>query len=162
MTKIIKYQNDYTGEVFDNYMNCFKSEMKFKFGRARTGIVAVFNDGKIGDISEVFDKTFVSGLNENVINAIIFPSSEIAHTFINDFQSYWLDIDGSEPTPFDPYVCDNNKPDTLIFIPSINADDENSPSFISVEEAKLIIRSFSQSMGLAEKAKEMVNNSDKV
>lgn len=161
MTKIIKYQNDYTGEVFDNYMNCFKSEMEFKFGRARTGIVAVFNDGKIGDISEVFDETSVSGLNGNVINAIIFPSSEIAHTFINDFHSYWLDIDGSEPTPFDPSVCDNNKPDTLIFIPSINTDDENYPAFICAAEAKLIINSFRQDMIFAEKAK-MIDNSNKV
>lgn len=162
MTKIIKYQNDYTGEVFDNYANCFKSEMEFKFGRARTGIVSVFNDGKIGDISEVFDARTPSGLDTERINAIIFPSSEIAHIFINDFHSYWLDVDGSEPTPFNPSVCDNNKPDTLIFIPSINADDENYPAFICVEEVKMIINSFSQDMKFAEEAKRMVDSSDKV
>ena len=159
--KTVKYQNDYTGEMFDNYKECFDSEAEFMFSRANTGIIAVLEGGRIGDIIEAFDSFYVSGLNSDRINAIIFPSAETAHAFIDNFKSYWYEVDGSEPEPFDPDVCDDNYPDTLIFIPSINANDENYPSFISAAEAKLIIHSFRQDMKLAEKAKRMVDNSDK-
>lgn len=157
----IKYQNDYTGEMFDDYKECFDSEAKSMFSRANTGIIAVLDGGKIGDIIEAFDSRYVSNLNPDSVNAIIFPSAETAHTFIDNFKSYWYETDGTEPEPFDPDICDDNKPDTLIFIPSINANDENYPSFISVAEAKLVIHSFRQDMKLAEKAKRMVDNSDK-
>lgn len=157
----IKYQNDYTGEVFDDYKECFDSEAKFMFSRANTGIIAVLDGGRIGDIIEAFDSFYVSGLNTDRVNAIIFPSAKVAHAFINNFKSYWYEKDGSEPEPFDPDACDDNYPDTLVFIPSINANDENYPSFISAAEAKLIIHSFRQDMKFAEKAKRMVDNSDK-
>ena len=158
----IKYQNDYTGEMFDDYKECFDSEVRFMFSKDNTGIIAVLNGGKIGDIMEAFDSDSVSGLDPDSVNAIIFPSAETAHTFIDNFKSYWYEVDGSEPEPFDPDVCNDNCPDTLIFIPSLNVNDENYPSFISVAEAKLIIASFRQDMELAEKAKRMVDNSDKV
>ena len=160
----VKYQNDYTGEMFDDYEECFNSEVKFMFSRDNTGIIAVLDGGRIGDIIEAFDSASVSGLNTNRVNAITFPSAKAAHDFINNFKSYWYwyNTDGTEPEPFDPDICDDNKPDTLVFIPSINADDENYPSFISAAEAKLIINSFLQDMKLAEKAKRMVDNSDKV
>lgn len=158
----IKYQNDYTGEMFDDYEECFDSEAKFLFSEANTGIIAVLDGGKIGDITEVFDSRTPSGLDTDRTNAIVFPSAESAYDFIDNFKSYWYEVDGTNPKPFDPNVCDDNKPDTLIFIPSINADDENYPSFISTAEAKLIIHSFRQDMKLAEKAKRMVGNSDKV
>ena len=157
----IKYQNDYTGEMFDNYEACFDSEAKFLFSEANTGIITVFDDGRIGDIIEAFDSRYVGGLNPDSVNAIIFPSAKTAHAFIDNFKSYWNEVDGTEPEPFDPDVCDNNYPDTLIFIPSINANDENYPSFICAAEAKLIINSFLQDMKLAVKAKRMVDNSDK-
>ena len=158
----VKYQNDYTGEMFDDYEECFDSEAKFLFSEANTGIITVLDGGRIGDIIEAFDGRYVSGLDPDKVNAIIFPSAETAHTFIDNFKSYWYEVDGSEPEPFDPDVCDDKYPDTLVFIPSINANDENSPSFISAAEAKLIIHSFRQDMELAEKAKRMVDNSDKV
>ena len=160
--KTVKYQNDYTGEMFDNYKECFNSEAKFMFSRANTGIIAVLDGGRVGDIIEAFDSRYVNGLNIDSINAIIFPSAKVAHAFINNFKSYWDETDGTEPVPFDPDVCNDKYPDTLIFIPSINANDENCPSFISMAEAKLIIHSFRQDMELAEKAKRMVDNSDKV
>ena len=157
----VKYQNDYTSEMFDDYEECFDSEAKFMFNKDNTGIIAVLDDGRIGDIIEAFDSASVSGLNTNRVNAITFPSAKAAHDFINNFKSYWYNTDGTEPKPFDPDICDDNKPDTLVFIPSINADDENYPSFISAAEAKLIINSFLQDMKLAEKTKRMVDNSDK-
>ena len=159
--KTVKYQNDYTGEMFDSYEECFDSEAKFLFSKDNTGIITVLDGGRIGDIIEAFDSAFVSGLNPDRVNAIIFPSAKVAHTFIDNFKSYWNEVDGTEPEPFDPDVYDDNKPDTLIFIPSISANDENYPSFISAAEAKLIINSFQQDMKLAEKAKRMVDNSDK-
>ena len=158
----VKYQNDYTGEMFDDYEECFNSEVKFMFSKDNTSIIAVLDDGRIGDIIEAFDSASVSGLNTNRVNAITFPSAKAAHDFINNFKSYWYNTDGTEPKPFDPDICDDNKPDTLVFIPSINANDENCPSFISAAEAKLIISSFRQDMELAEKAKRMVDKSDKV
>ena len=158
----VKYQNDYTSEMFDDYEECFDSEAKFMFNKDNTGIIAVLDDGRIGDIIEAFDSASVSGLNTNRVNAITFPSAKAAHDFINNFKSYWYNTDGTEPKPFDPDICDDNKPDTLVFIPSINANDENCPSFISAAEAKLIISSFRQDMELAEKAKRMVDKSDKV
>ena len=157
----IKYQNDYTGEMFDDYKECFDSEAKFLFSQDNTGIITVLDGGRIGDIIEAFDSDSASGLDPNSINAIIFPSAETAHAFIDNFKSYWNEVDGSEPKPFDPDVCNDDYPDTLVFIPSINADDENFLSFISVAEAKLIIHSFRQDMKLAEKAKRMVDNSNK-
>lgn len=160
----VKYQNDYTGDLFDNYKECFDSEAKFLFSEANTGIITVLDGGKMRDIIEAFDSRYVNGLNTDSINAIIFPSAKVAHNFIDNFKSYWSEVDRYEPEslPFDPDVCDDNCPDTLIFIPSINANDENYPSFISAAEAKLIISSFRQDMELAEKAKKMVDNSDKV
>lgn len=160
--KTIKYQNDYTGEMFDDYKECFDSEAKFLFSEASTGIITVLDGGRTGDIIEAFDSASVSGLNSDSINAIIFPSTETAHNFLDNFKSHWYEVDGTKPEPFDPDVCNDNDPDTLVFIPSINANDENCPSFISVAEAKLIIHSFRQDMELAEKAKRMVDNSDKV
>lgn len=157
----VKYQNDYTGEMFDDYEECFNSEAKFLFSEANTGIIAVLDDGRIGDIIEAFDSRFVSGLNPDSVNAIIFPSAETAHAFIDNFKSYWYEVDGTNPEPFDSNVCNDNDPDTLIFVPSINANDENYPSFICAAEAKLIIHSFRQDMKLAEKAKRMVDNSNK-
>lgn len=157
----VKYQNDYTGDLFDNYKECFDSEAKFLFSEVNTGIITVLNDGRIGDIIEAFDGRYVNGLNTDSINAIIFPSAKTAHAFINNFKSYWNEVDGTEPEPFDSNVCDDNKPDTLIFIPSINANDESYPSFICAAEAKLIIGSFRQDIELAEKAKRRVDNSDK-
>lgn len=160
--KTIKYQNDYTGEMFDDCKECFDSEAKFLFSEANTGIITVLDGGRTGDIIEAFDKDSVSGLNPDSVNAIIFPSAKVAHNFIDNFKSYCYEVDGSEPEPFDPDVCDDNNPDTLIFIPSINANDENYPSFICAAEAKLIIHSFRQDIELAEKAKRIVDNSDKV
>jgi len=157
----IKYQNDYTGEMFDDYKECFDSETRFMFSRENTGIIAVLDGGKVGDIIEAFDSRTPSGLDTDRIDAIVFPSAKTAHAFINNFKSYWYEVDGSEPEPFDPDVCDDKYPDTLIFIPSINANDENYPSFICAAEAKLIMGSFQQDMKLAEKAKRMVDNSDK-
>ena len=159
--KTVKYQNDYTGEMFDNYEECFDSEAKFLFSEANTGIITVLDDGRIGDIIEAFDSRFVSGLNPDKVNAIIFPSAKVAHAFIDNFKSYWYEVDETEPEPFDPDVCNDDYPDTLIFVPSINANDENYPSFICAAEAKLIIHSFRQDMKLAEKAKRMVDNSNK-
>lgn len=158
----IKYQNDYTGEMFDTYKECFDSEAKFMFSRANTGIIAVLDGGRIGDIIEAFDSRYVGGLNHDSVNAIIFPSAETAHAFIDNFKSYWYEVDRTNPEPFDSNVCDDNRPDTLVFIPSINADDRNYPSFISMAEVKLIINSFRQDMKLAEKAKRMVDKSNKV
>lgn len=158
----VKYQNDYTGEMFDDYEECFDSEAKFMFSRNNTGILAVLDGGRIGEIMEAFDSRYVNGLNTDSINAIIFPSAKVARAFINNFKSYWYEKDGSEPEPFDPDACDDNYPDTLVFIPSINANDENYHSFISAAEAKFIIHSFSQDIKLAVKAKRMVDNSDKV
>ena len=157
----VKYQNDYTGEMFDDYEECFNSEVKFMFSKDNTGIIAVLDGGRIGDIIEAFDSASVSGLDTDRVNAITFPSAKVAHDFINNFKSYWYNTDGTEPKPFDPCICDDNNPDTLIFIPSINTDDENYPSFISAAEAKLIIHSFRQNVELAEKAKRRVDNSDK-
>lgn len=157
----VKYQNDYTGDLFDNYKECFDSEAKFLFGEANTGIITVLDGGKMRDIIEAFDSRYVNGLNTDSINAIIFPSAKTAHAFIDNFKSYWNEVDGTDPEPFNPYVCDDNDPDTLIFVPSINANDENYPSFICAAEAKLIIHSFRQDMELAKKAKRMVDNSDK-
>lgn len=157
----VKYQNDYTGEMFDDYEECFDSEAKFLFSQANTGIIAVFDNGRIGNITEVFDSHAPSGLDAYRINAIIFPSAKTAYTFIDNFKFYWEEVDGSEREPFDPEVCNDDYPDTLIFIPSITANDENHPSFISAAEAKLIIHSFRQDMKLAEKAKRMVDNSNK-
>ena len=159
--KTVKYQNDYTGEMFDNYEECFDSEAECMFSKEHTGIIAVLDGGKIGDITKVFDSRTPSGLDTDRINAIVFPSAESAYDFIDNFKSYWYEVDGTNPEPFDSNVCDDNKPDTLIFIPSINANDENYPSFICAAEAKLIISSFRQDMELAEKAKKMVDNSDK-
>lgn len=158
----IKYQNDYTGEVFDNYEECFNSEANFMFNKDSSGIIAVFDDGKTGDIMEVFDTRTPSGLDTDRINAIIFSSEKAAHDFINNFKSYWYETDGTEPLPFDADICNDGDPDTLIFIPSINADDENYPSFISVAEVKKIIHSFRQDMEFAEKAKRMVGKNNKV
>ena len=157
----VKYQNDYTGEMFGDYEECFDSEAKFLFSEANTGIITVLDDGRIRDIIEAFDSRYVGGLNSDSVNAIIFPSAKTAHSFIDNFKSYWKEVDGTEPEPFDPDVCNDDYPDTLIFIPSINANDENYPSFISAAEAKLIIGSFRQDIELAEKAKRMVDNSDK-
>ena len=159
--KTVKYQNDYTGEMFDDYDECFDSEAKFMFSKDDTGIIAVLDGGRVGDIIEAFDSDSVSGLNTDIVNAIIFPSAEVAHDFIDNFKSYWQEVDGTDPEPFNPYICDDNDPDTLIFVPSINANDENHPSFISAAEAKLIINSFQQDMELAEKAKRRVDNNDK-
>ena len=158
----VKYQNDYTKEVFDDYEECFNSEAKFLFSEANTGIITVLDGGKMRDIIEAFDSRYVNGLNTDSINAIIFPSAKVAHAFINNFKSYWYEKDGSEPEPFDPDACDDNYPDTLVFIPSINANDENYHSFIAAAEAKLLIHSFRQDMEFAEKAKRMVDNSNKV
>lgn len=158
----IKYQNDYTGEMFDDYEECFDSEAECMFSKEHTGIIAVLDDGRIGDIIEAFDHCTVSGLDPNMINAIIFPSAKAAHDFINNFKSYWYEVNGTKPEPFDADVCNDDNPDTLVFIPSINANDEDYPSFISAEEAKLVINSFRQDMKFAEKAKRMVDNSDKV
>lgn len=160
--KTVKYQNDYTGEMFDDYEECFDSEAECMFSKEHTGIIAVLDGGKVGDITEVFDSRTPSGLDTDRIDAIVFPSAESAYDFINNFKSYWQEVDGTEPEPFDTDVCDDNYPDTLIFIPSINADDENYPSFISAAEAKLIINSFQQDMIFAEKVKRMVDNSNKV
>ena len=157
----VKYQNDYTGEMFDDYDECFDSEAECMFSKKHTGIIAVLDGGKVGDITEVFDTRTPSGLDTDRIDAIVFPSAESAYDFINNFKSYWQEVDGSEPEPFDPNVCDDKYPDTLIFIPSINANDENYPSFICAAEAKLIIHSFRQDMELAEKAKRMVDNNNK-
>ena len=157
----VKYQNDYTGEMFDDYGECFDSEIKFMFSKDHTGIITVFDNGKIGDISEVFSRETPSGLQSDRIDAIIFPSAEAAHEFINNFKYYWYEVNGTEPEPFNPDVCDDKHSDTLTFIPSINADDVNYPSFICAAEVKLIISSFRQDMELAEKAKIMVDNSDK-
>lgn len=158
----IKYQNDYTGEIFDNYEECFNSEAKFMFSKDRSGIIAVLDGGKIGDITEVFDGRAPSGLDTDRINAIIFPTAKAAHDFINNFKSYWYEVNGTKPEPFDADVCNDDFPDTLIFIPSINADDENYPAFICVAEAKMIIHSFRRDMEFAEKAGRMVDNSNKV
>lgn len=158
----VKYQNDYTGEMFDDFEECFNSEAEFKFSKENTGIITVLDDGRVGDILEAFNCCTVSGLNHDRVNAIIFPSAKTAHNFINDFKSYWYVVDGTQPEPFDPYVCDDNRPDTLIFIPFINANDKNSSSFISAAEAKAIIHSFRQDMELAEKAKKMVDNNKQV
>ena len=158
----VKYQNDYMGEMFDDYEECFDSEAKFMFSKDNTGIITVLYDGRIGDIIEAFDSFYVSGLNTDRVNAIIFPSAKTAHAFIDNFKSYWSEVDGTEREPFDPDVCNDDYPDTLVFIPSINVNDENYPSFISTAEAKLIINSFLQDMKLAVKAKRMVDNSDKV
>ena len=152
----IKYQNDYTGEMFDDYKECFDSEAEFMFNKDSSGIIAVFDDGKTGNITEVFDSRTPSGLDTDRINAIIFPSEKAAHDFINNFKSYWYNVDGTEPTPFDADVCNDGDPDTLIFVPSINADDENYPAFICVAEVKKIIRSFRQDIILAEMAKKSV------
>lgn len=157
----ITYQNDYTGEVFDNYEECFNSEANFMFNKDNSGVIAVFDGSKIGNITEVFDSRTPSGLDTDRINAIIFPSAKAAHAFINNFKSYWYETDGTEPEPFDADACNDDNPDTLIFIPSINADDENGPSFITAAEAKLLIGYFRQKVELAEKAKRMVDNSDK-
>ena len=150
----IKYQNDYTGEMFDDYKECFDSEAEFMFNKDSSGIIAVFDDGKTGNIMKVFDTRTPSGLDTDRINAIIFPSEKAAHNFINNFKSYWYNVDGTEPTPFDADVCNDGDPDTLIFVPSINADDENYPAFICVAEVKKIIRSFRQDIILAEMAKK--------
>ena len=158
----VKYQNDYTGEMFDDYEECFNSEAEFLFSEANTGIITVLDGGRIGDIIEAFDSRYVGGLNSDSVNAIIFPSAKTAHAFIDNFKSYWNEVNGTEPEPFDPDVCNDNYPDTLVFIPSINANDENYTSFISAAEAKLIIHSFRQDMELAEKAKRMIDNIDKV
>ena len=157
----VKYQNDYTGEMFDDYEECFNSEVKFLFSEANTGIITVFDGGRAGDIIEAFDSRYVNGLNPDRVNAIIFPSAKTAHAFIDNFKSYWNEVDGTEPEPFDPDACDDNYPDTLVFIPSINANDENYHSFICAAEAKLIMGSFRQDMELAEKAKRTVDNSGK-
>lgn len=159
--KTVKYQNDYTGEMFDDYKECFDSETRFLFSRENTGIIAVLDGGRIGDIIEAFDGDSVSCLDSRIVNAIIFPSAKTAHAFIDNFKSYWNEVDEIDPEPFNPYVCDDNDPDTLIFVPSINANDENYHSFITAAEAKRIIRSFCQDIELAEKAKRMVDNSDK-
>ena len=151
--KTVKYQNDYTGEMFDNYEECFDSEAKFMFSRDNTGIITVLDDGRIGDIIEAFDSDYVSSLNPDRVNAIIFPSAKVAHAFIDNFKSYWYEVDGTKPVPFDPEVCNDNYPDTLVFIPSITANDENYPSFITAAEAKLLIGYFRQNVELAEKAK---------
>lgn len=158
----VKYQNDYTGEMFDDYEECFDSEAEFMFSRANTGIITVFDGGRVGDIIEAFDSYFIHGLNSDIVNAVIFPSAKVAHDFLDHFKSHWYEVDGTERRPFDPNVCNDNYSDTLVFIPSINVNDENYPSFISVAEAKLIMGSFRQCMELAEKAKRMVDNSDKV
>lgn len=158
----IKYQNDYTGEVFDNYEECFNSETNFMFNKDNSGVIAVFDNGRIGNITEVFDKCTPSGLDAYRINAIICSSAKAAHDFINNFKSYWYEVNGTNPEPFDADVCNDGNPDTLIFIPSINADDENYPAFICVAEAKMIIHSFRRDMKFAEKAKRMVDNSNKV
>lgn len=157
----IKYQNDYTGEIFDDYEECFDSEANFMFNKDNSGIIAVLDGGRIGNIIEVFNTRTPSGLDTDRINAIIFSSAKAAHDFINIFKSYWHEIDGTGPEPFDADVCNDDNPDTLIFIPSINANDENYPAFICAAEAKLIINSFRQDMIFAEKAR-MVDNSNKV
>ena len=157
----VKYQNDYTGEMFDDYEECFNSEAKFLFSQDNTGIITVLDDGRIGDIIEAFDGDSVNGLDPDRVNAIIFPSAETAHAFINNFKSYWYEKDGSEPEPFDPDACDDIYPDTLVFIPSINANDENCHSFITAAEAKLLIGYFRQNVELAEKAKRRIDKSDK-
>lgn len=154
----IKYQNDYTGEMFDDFEVCFDSEAEFKFSKENTGIITVFDGDRIGDIFEAFDCCTASGLSPDRVNAIIFPSAKAAHNFIDNFKSYWYEVNGTEPEPFNPNVCDDNKPDTLIFIPSIDPTDK----FICAAEAKLIIHSFCQDIKLAKKAKRMVDNSNKV
>ena len=106
----VKYQNDYTGEMFDDYEECFDSEARFLFSEANTGIITVLDDGRIGDIIEAFHSAYVGGLNTDRVNAIIFPSAKVAHDFINNFKSYWYETDGTQPEPFDPDVCDNNGP----------------------------------------------------
>lgn len=72
----IKYQNDYTGEVFDNYEECFNSETNFMFNKDNSGVIAVFDNGRIGNITEVFDKYTPSGLDAYRINAIICSSAK--------------------------------------------------------------------------------------
>lgn len=158
----IKYQNDYTGEMFDDYEECFNSEAEFMFNKDSSGIIAVFDGGKIGNITEVFDDSSISSLDADRINAIIFPSAKSAVNFIDNFKRYWYEIDGTQPEPFNPGICKDEDPDTLIFMPSINADDGNYPAFICVAEAKMIINSFTQDMKFAEEAKRMVDNSNKV
>lgn len=158
----IKYQNDYTGEIFDNYEECFDSEAKFMFSKNNPDIIAILDNGRIGDIIEAFDSCTPSGLDVYRINAIICSSAKAAHDFINNFKSYWYEVNETEPEPFDADVCNDDFPDTLIFIPSINADDENYPAFICVAEAKMIIHSFRRDMEFAEKAGRMVDNSNKV
>lgn len=159
--EITKYQNDYTGEMFDNYEECFDSEAEFMFNKDSSGIIAVFDGGRIGNITEVFDDSSFSGLDADRINAIIFPSAESAVNFIDNFKRYWYEIDGTQPEPFNPGICKDVDPDTLIFIPSIDTEDRDHHSFISAAEAKLIINNFRQDMELAEKAR-MVDNSNKV
>lgn len=157
----VKYQNDYTGEMFDDYEECFNSEAEFMFNKDSSGIIAVFDGGRIGNITEVFDDSSFSSLDADRINAIIFPSAESAVNFINNFKRYWYEIDGTQPEPFNPGICKDEDPDTLIFIPSIDTEDRDHHSFISAAKAKLIIGCFRQNMELAEKAK-MVDNSNKV
>lgn len=160
--EIIKYQNDYTGEVFDDYEECFDSEANFMFSKDDTGIIAVLYGGRIGDIIEVFDDSSISGLDADRINAIIFPSAESAVNFIDNFKRYWYEIDGSQPEPFNPDICKAEDPNTFIFIPSIDTEDRDHHSFISVVEAELIIKSFRADIKFAENAKKGVDNSNKV
>lgn len=158
----VKYQNDYTGEMFDNYEECFDSEAAFMFNKDSSGIIAVFDGGRIGNITEVFDDSSFSGLDANRINAIIFPSAKSAVNFIDNFKRYWYEIDGTQPEPFNLYVCKDEDPNTLIFIPSIDTEDRDHHSFISVAEAERIIKSFSANIKFAENAKKGVDNSNKV
>lgn len=160
--EITKYKNDYTGEMFDDYEECFDSEAEFMFNKDSSGIIAVFDGGRIGNITEVFDDSSFSGLDANRINAIIFPSAESAVNFINNFKCYWCEIDGTRPEPFNPYVCKDEDPNTFIFIPSIDTDDREHHSFISVAEAEVIIKSFKANIKFVENAKKGVDNSNKV
>lgn len=160
--EITKYQNDYTGEMFDDYDECFNSEAEFMFSKDSSGIIAVFDGGKIGNITEVFDDSSFSGLDADRINAIIFPSAESAVNFINNFKRYWYEIDGSQPEPFNPGICKDADPNTFIFIPSIDTEGRDHHSFISVVEAELIIKSFRADIKFAENAKKGVDNAAKV
>lgn len=158
----VKYQNDYTGEMFDDYEECFNSETEFLFSKDSSGIIAVLEGGRIGDIIEAFDSDTVSGLDADRINAIIFPSAESAVNFINNFKRYWYEIDGTQPEPFNPGICKDEDPNTFIFIPSIETKDRYYHSFISVAEAELIIKSFRANIKFAENAKKGVDNAAKV
>lgn len=155
--KNVKYKNDYTNEFFDTKEECIKSEREYLFSMKYTGIVVVFDDGKTGDITEVFDEKAINGLDVDRINAIIFPTAKTAREFVKNFKNYWASFDGSYPILFDYGICDDNEPDTLTFVPSIKTDDEDDYPFICMEKVKMIIHNFQQDLKLAENARKMLD-----